>query len=59
MELFDVPSSPWSQADVQHAVQLSFGPSVGMCNRGSDWSTRVNHNTLVYQYIMCYTMPFH
>ena len=23
----------------------------------SDWSTRINHNTLVYQYRLCYTMP--
>ena len=32
---------------------------VGMCNRGSDWSTRVNHNTSVYQYRLCYRMPLY
>ena len=32
---------------------------VGMCNRPSDWSTRVNHNTLVFQYRLFYTMPLY
>ena len=27
--------------------------SLGLRNRGSDWSTRLNHNTIVYQYRPC------
>ena len=32
---------------------------VGMRNRPSDWSTRVTHNILVYQYRLCYTLPLY
>ena len=42
--------------EVAHVLQRL---ALGMCNRGSDWSTRVNHNTLVYQYRLCYTMPLY
>ena len=29
------------------------------CATGSDWSKRVNHHTLVYQYRLCYTMSLY
>ena len=34
------------------------GRSTGS-DTNSDWSTRVNHNTLVYQYWLCYTMSLY
>ena len=52
-------ASPMKKAELYIRLSRMFERVVGMCTWGSDWSARVNHNTLVYQYRLCYTMSLY